>query len=93
MTDLDRETAATIEAFARCIRNAGPDMGADLLAAELMVIARGRGWRPTEARAPWDYRSQPAGEGVPVSEDALGAVEAARERLREISARLAEGAA
>ena len=87
MTDLDRETTATAEAFARCIRNADPDMDADLLARELMMIARGRGWRPTEARAPWETHRGPVGGGLPGSEEIVEQVGETRRALEAIRAR------
>ena len=48
MTDTDRQAA---EAITRKLRDRGAGNGADALALEIIVLMRGFGWRPTEARA------------------------------------------
>ncbi len=86
MTDLDRETQAAIEALVYRLKNrAGEDD--EPFAQEYVMAMRHRGWRPTEARAPWEVRNGPAGSGHPESEETLTLVEQARRDLDEIRAR------
>jgi hypothetical protein len=64
MTDLDCETTAAVEALAYRIRQRDADIhaaaddlpDAEVFARDLMTMLRGRGWRPTEARAAADWR-------------------------------------
>jgi len=95
MSDLDRETQAAKEALTHRlrIRDAAIRDGEDyedpeLFAQEFILALRHRaGWRPTEARMPWDYRALPHAGGHPESEEALALVEQARRDLEEARAR------
>ena len=97
MTSLDRETQAAIEALAYRVRvrDAAIRDGEDyedpaLFAQEFVMIQRHRGWRPTEACAPWEIRTGPTGSGRPESEEALQQLEEGRRKLDEIRARQQE---
>jgi hypothetical protein len=58
------------------------------LASEFITaMMRHDGWRPTSARASWDYRNAHHGDGMPTSEESQREIDAARERLREIARR------
>jgi hypothetical protein len=48
VTDTDRQAA---EAIVRKLQEHGAGARADALALEIIVLMRGFGWRPTEARA------------------------------------------
>jgi hypothetical protein len=86
MTDLDRETQAAIEALVYRLRNRA-DEDDEPFAQEYVTALRARGWRPTSARASWDYRNAHHGDGMPTSEESQREIDAARERLREIARR------
>ena len=80
--NLDRETQAAIEAltYRVRVRDAAIRDGEDyedpaLFAQEFVMIQRHRGWRPTEACAPWEIRTGPTGSGRPESEEALQQLE------------------
>ncbi len=94
-TDLDRETAAAVEALARRIRTrdaavhaADDDLAdAELFAREFMLALRGRGWRPTEARRMPAWKPGPRGSGgLPKSEEAAELVRKARADAEAASA-------
>jgi hypothetical protein len=86
MTDagLDRETtaaAAVLESRLRdrdaAVRAGDPDIpDAGLLAREVLLILRGRGWRPTAARPASDWRMHGTGGGP--SEETRAALEAVK---------------
>ena len=78
MTDLDHESASAVDALVYRLRNREPGTDDEPFALEFITAMRSRGWRPTEARAPWDYRNTPHGEGTPTSEETRLAVEEAR---------------
>jgi hypothetical protein len=84
--DLDRETQAAIEALVYRLKNR-TDEDDEPFAQEYVLAMRLRGWRPTEARMPWDYRALPDGGGHPESEEALALVEQARRDLEVARAR------
>jgi len=86
MSDLDRETQAAIEALVYRLKNR-TDEDDEPFAQEYVTALRARGWRPTEARMPWDYRALPHAGGHPESEEALALVEQARRDLEEARAR------
>ena len=86
MTDLDRETQAAIEALVYRLKNRA-DEDDEPFAQEYVTALRARGWRPTEARSPWDYRQLPHAGGHPESEEAVALVEQARRDLEEARAR------
>jgi hypothetical protein len=90
--DLDKDTADAIAALVHRLKNRGDSEGQyatddDLFALEYLTAMRGRGWRPTEVRAPWEVRTGPAGCGHPESAEAVREVEAARQVLDEIRTR------
>jgi hypothetical protein len=90
--DLDRESAHAVDALVFRLRNRGDGdrqfaIDDELFAREYVTAMRGRGWRPTEARTPWDYRALPHAGGHPESEEALALVEQARRDLEEARAR------
>jgi hypothetical protein len=92
MSDLDRETQATIDALAYRLNNRGDGDGQyatdnQLFAQEFVLAWRLRGWRPGEARAPWDYRNAHHGDGAPESEETVARLERTRRELAEIQAR------
>jgi len=95
VSDLDRETQAAKEALTHRlrIRDAAIRDGEDcedpeLFAQEFILALRHRaGWRPTEARMPWDYRNTPHGDGPPASEETVARLEETRRSLDEIIAR------
>ena len=95
MTDLDRETQDAKEAlvYRLRIRDAAIRAGEDyedpeVFAQEFMMALRHRGgWRPTSARAPWDYRNAHHGDGPPSSEETAARLEETRRSLDEIIAR------
>ena len=86
MTDLDRETQAAIEALVYRLKTR-TDEDDEPFAQEYVTALRARGWRPTEARSPWDYRVLPHAGGHPESEEALALVEQARRDLEVARAR------
>ena len=86
MSDLDRETQAAIEALVYRLRNRA-DEDDEPFALEYVTALRARGWRPTEARRPWDYRQLPHGDGPPASEETAARLEETRRSLDEIIAR------
>jgi len=86
VTDLDRETQAAIEALVYRLKNR-TDEDDEPFAQEYVLAMRLRGWRPTEARSPWDYRALPHAGGHPESEEAVALVEQARRDLEEARAR------
>ena len=58
------------------------------LASEFITaMMRHDGWRPTSARASWDYRNPPHGDGLPASEETVARLEETRRSLDEIIAR------
>jgi hypothetical protein len=59
----------------------------EVFANEYITGLIGNGWRPTEARAPWDYRQMPHGDGLPTSREAQQQVEETRRALAEASIR------
>ena len=86
MSDLDRETQAAIEALVYRLKNR-TDEDDEPFAQEYVTALRARGWRPTEARMPWDYRNPPHGDGLPASEETVARLEETRRSLDEIIAR------
>jgi hypothetical protein len=84
--DLDRETQAAIEALVYRLKNR-TDEDDEPFAQEYVTALRARGWRPTEARTPWDYRNPPHGDGLPASEETVARLEETRRSLDEIIAR------
>ena len=88
----DRESATAADALVYRLRNRGDGDGQfatddQLFAREYVTAMRGRGWRPTEARTPWDYRNPPHGDGPPASEETAARLEETRRSLDEIIAR------
>ena len=86
MSDLDRETQAAIEALVYRLKNR-TDEDDEPFAQEYVLAMRLRGWRPTEARGPVDYRNLPHGGGLPASEETVARLEETRRSLDEIIAR------
>ena len=87
MTDLDRETTAAIDALDYRLQNRGDDDGQyatdnQMFAQEYVLAMRLRGWRPTEARAPWEVRSAPNGTAGEKARQAVEALRAERGWLR-----------
>ena len=87
MSDLDHESASAVDALVYRLRNREPGTDDEPFALEFITAMRARGWRPTEARSPWDYRNLPAGEGTPTSEETRRAVEEARRASVEAAIR------
>jgi hypothetical protein len=86
MTGLDGETEQAIRALVYRLNDRG-DADVEVIARSFMTELRARGWRPTEARTPWDYRNQPHGEGLPTSEETRLQVAETRRLLAEASIR------
>ena len=82
MTDLDRETAAAIDALVYRLKNREPGTDDEPFAQEYVLAMRLRGWRPTEARAPWEVRSAPNGTAGEKARQAVEALRAERGWLR-----------
>ena len=82
----DQETERAIAALVYRLRDRG-EADVEVVARTFMAELRGHGWRPTEARTPWDFRNLPAGAGLPASEDTRRGVEEARHAAAEASAR------
>jgi hypothetical protein len=78
MTDLDRESIAAVDALVYRLKNREPGTDDEPFAQEFITALRGRGWRPTEARTPWDFRQLPAGDGPRASEETRRQLEEAR---------------
>jgi hypothetical protein len=90
--DLDRESTAAVDALVYRLRNRGDGEGQfatddEPFAQEYVIALRARGWRPTEARAPWDYRQMPHGDGLPTSREAQQQVEETRRALADAAIR------
>lgn len=91
MTSRERETQAAVAALVHRLQNRGDGIGQsatddELFAREYVTALLGYGWRPVEALR--ETRSQPAGEGQPVSEETRQRLEEARRVAAEASARL-----
>ena len=84
--DLDRESKAAVDALVYRLKNR-TDEDDEPFALEYVMAMRSRGWRPTEARTPWDYRNLPHGDGPPASEEPAARLEETRRSLDEIIAR------
>lgn len=72
----DQDTRAAIEAVTRCLQNRG-EADDEPLAAEIVAVLRGRGWRVMEGLRPadgWRLKATPREPG----EGAKGAIEAAK---------------
>ena len=81
MTSRERETQAAVAALVHRLQNRGDGIGQsatddELFAREYVTALLGYGWRPVEALR--ETRSQPAGEGQPVSEETRRRLEEAR---------------
>jgi hypothetical protein len=85
--DLDRETKSAVDALVYRLKNREPGTDDEPFAQEYVIALRARGWRPTEARAPWDYRQMPHGDGLPTSREAQQQVAETRQALAEASIR------
>jgi hypothetical protein len=85
--DLDRETKSAVDALVYRLKNREPGTDDEPFAQEYVIALRARGWRPTEARTPWDYRQMPHGDGLPTSREAQQQVEEARRALAEAAIR------
>lgn len=95
MTELDAETRAAIDALVFRLKNRG-DSDDEPFAAEFIAALRGRGWRPTEARAAPDWRRAPGDArvpdaGRPGSAEYLAAKAALAARVTGPQQRLTEG--
>jgi hypothetical protein len=84
--DLDRETQAAIEALVFRLKNR-TDEDDEPFAQEYVLAMRLRGWRPTEARGPVDYRNLPHGGGLPASEETQREIDAARRAVASAATR------
>ena len=90
MTSREHETQAAVAALVHRLRNRGDGIGQsatddDLFAREFITALIGFGWRPFEAVR--GTRSQPAGEGGPMSEETRQGLEEARRVAAEAAAR------
>ena len=74
----DHEPAAAAEAITRQLRDRDPGTDDEVLAREIIVMLRGRGWRPTEARRPPHWKQTRPGPGEDTYREGLAA---ARESL------------
>lgn len=78
MTDLDRETAAAIDALVYRLKNREPGTDDEPFAQEFVMALRHRGWRPTEARASWQVHAPATVPGEPARNQALAGLRADR---------------
>jgi len=70
------ESSAAAAAVAYRLRTRDPGADDDTLAAEIIAILTGRGWRPTEARPAPDWKTPRPGPGRDTYRDGLAAVRA-----------------
>ena len=87
MPDLDRETTAAIDALGYRLKNRGDGDGQyatddQMFAQEYVLAMRLRGWRPTEAVAPWEVHNAPNGTAGERARQAVEALRAERGWLR-----------
>lgn len=59
----DHETRAAVEALTYRLRNRDPGTDDEVFAGEILVMLRGRGWRPTLAKPPPAWNRPRPGPG------------------------------
>lgn len=85
--DLDRESRSAVDALVYRLKTREPGTDDEPFAQEFITALRARGWRPTEARAPWDYRKAPHGDGLPTTKEVQQQVEETRRALADAAIR------